>query len=483
MYNLLGQGVPLVVALVALPLLIQGLGAERFGILALSWVVLGYFGLFDLGLGRVITKMVSEKLGSQEEELVPQVVWTGLFFMLMLGVALTLILYLLSPVLVTSVFNISEGLQSEAHLAMKILSFSLPFVILTVGLRAVLEAYQKFGWVNIIRTTNGALLYLTPLLVLPFTANVAIVILSLAIVRALVMIIYGVVSLAVIPDMRHLTLNRGLAAPMFRLGSWMSVSNVLGPIMVYFDRFLMGAWLSVTALTFYVTPYEVITKLLVVTSSFIRVLFPAFSASIETDRTHAATLYSRGVRVLLLGFFPITLLIVLLGPWGLSLWLGSEFAQKSAAVMQWLALGIFVNAPGQVAYAILQAAGRPDITAKIHIVETPFYILALFLFIQWFGIVGAAMAWTLRLIVESYVLFHFAENIIALPVEKRRESKLVLLISLIFFVVLMQMTITGPFLIVLSILMLIVLVPMLAFWLLTRFEKSMITRFLKRSGV
>ena len=44
----------------------------------------------------------------------------------------------------------------------------------------------------------------------------------------------------------------------------MTVSNVVGPIMVYLDRFLIGALLPMAAVTQYVTPYEVVTKLTVI---------------------------------------------------------------------------------------------------------------------------------------------------------------------------------------------------------------------------
>ncbi|MCI0403070.1 MAG: flippase, partial [Acidobacteria bacterium] len=49
-----------------IPPIIAGLGAERFGLLALAWAVLGYFNIFDLGLGRATTKFVAESLGRGE---------------------------------------------------------------------------------------------------------------------------------------------------------------------------------------------------------------------------------------------------------------------------------------------------------------------------------------------------------------------------------------------------------------------------------
>lgn len=68
LWNLAGYGLPLLVAVFAIPLLIKGLGIDRFGILTLAWMVMGYLSLFDLGLGRALTKLVSEKLSAGQEE-------------------------------------------------------------------------------------------------------------------------------------------------------------------------------------------------------------------------------------------------------------------------------------------------------------------------------------------------------------------------------------------------------------------------------
>ena len=60
-YNLLGNGVPLLAAAVAIPYLLTSLGNEKFGLLALIWSLIGYFGLFDFGVGRALTYEVSRK--------------------------------------------------------------------------------------------------------------------------------------------------------------------------------------------------------------------------------------------------------------------------------------------------------------------------------------------------------------------------------------------------------------------------------------
>ena len=61
-WTLLSLGAPMLIALAAIPALIRTLGADRFGIVTLSWLLIGYCSLFDLGLGRALTRVVSEKL-------------------------------------------------------------------------------------------------------------------------------------------------------------------------------------------------------------------------------------------------------------------------------------------------------------------------------------------------------------------------------------------------------------------------------------
>ena len=62
LYSLVGQAVPVLAAIFSIPILINALGAAGFGVLALAWMVTGYFGVLDLGVGRALTKMLSEKL-------------------------------------------------------------------------------------------------------------------------------------------------------------------------------------------------------------------------------------------------------------------------------------------------------------------------------------------------------------------------------------------------------------------------------------
>ncbi len=431
--NLLGQVAPLAVALVVIPHLIEALGTERFGVFAITWAVLGYFGLFDLGLGRVLTILISEKLGKEQHDQIRPILKTGLLFMALIGLVSTIIVFLLSPTLVYKALKIPLDLQPESIRALIILALALPFVTITAGLRGALQAYQKFGIINLIRTFNGVYTFLAPLLIVQFSIDLAVLVLGLAIGRVIVSFVYFVVAFNVVPSAKGLV-NFKVVLSMFKLGGWISVSNIIGPIMVYFDRFLIGVWISMTAVSFYVTPYEVVTRLLIVPGALANVLFPALSTSIQVDAERTELLYSRGLRLVVVLFFPIVFTLFCFAEPAILFWLGEEFAHKSTIVLHALAIGVFFNAPGQMALTYIQAAGRPDLTAKLHLIEAPFYIGLLWLLAHSMGIAGVAIAWTVRIAIDSVVLLVIVQFVL-----KKRYPVFKLLIQslgwiLLFFI-------------------------------------------------
>jgi O-antigen/teichoic acid export membrane protein len=134
-------------------------------------------------------------------------------------------------------------------------------------------------------------------------------------------------------------------------------------------------------------------------------LFPAFSTNLANDRPRAIRLYHRGLRYMFVALFPVVLIGMALAPIGFRLWLGNDFAVHSASVFQWLAAAVFINCLANIPFAYLQALGRPDLTAKFHLAELPVYAVLLILMIHRYGILGAAIAWFVRIVIDSTLLF------------------------------------------------------------------------------
>ncbi|WP_413437583.1 flippase [Sulfuriferula sp. GW1] len=424
LWNLTGMGTPLLAALFSIPVLVASLGAERFGILTLAWMVIGYFSLFDLGLGRALTKLVAEKLGAGQEHAIPPLVWAALSLMLVLGLIGALIVILISPWLTQSALKISPALQEETLRSFYLLALSIPVVINTAGLRGILEAQQRFDIVNALRIPMGVLTFLGPLLILPFSHSLVAITSVLVVSRMVAWLAHLLLCIKVMPTLRtNVSIRRQDIRPLLHLGGWMTVTNIVGPLMVYLDRFLIGSMVSMAAVAYYVTPYEVVTKFLLIPGALVAVLFPAFSASLVSNQRHAADLFQRGVKYTFLVLFPLILATITFAHEGLGLWLNSEFATHGTKVLQWLAVGVFLNSLANIPFAFIQSAGRPDITAKLHLIELPFYLLTIWWLLHTWGIVGAAIAWAARAAIDAIALFWLATHLMP-GVGKRGALKL-----------------------------------------------------------
>ena len=333
LWNLLGTGTPLLVAVVSIPILIDRLGKDRFGVIALAWALIGYAGLFDLGLGRALTKLVSEKLGNGGERTIPELFWTSESMMVILGMAGATLLALGSHWLVYGILKIPPALQSDSLHSFYALAASLPLVISTAGLRGFLEAQQAFGLINLVRVPMGVFTFIGPLLVLPFSHHIFPIVMILLAGRAAAWIAHLLLCFRVLPRLtEELAIRPEHMRPLFSMGGWMTVSNVVGPMMLYMDRFVIGALVSAAAVAYYATPYEVVTKLLILPSALAAVMFPAFSQSSAQDRKRLAALYRKAILSIVVILSPVTAALMVIALPGLSLWLGPDFASHMRSV-------------------------------------------------------------------------------------------------------------------------------------------------------
>lgn len=412
-WNLVGQIAPMAVGLIAIPRLIHAIGTDRFGVLTIAWMVVGYFSFFDLGLGRAMTNLVAQKLAVGDERDLPSIIWTANLLMFALGGVGGIFLAILSPVLVKDVLKTPIQLEEETKRALFLLSISLPFVISTAGLRGVLEARQKFGIINLVRVPMGAATFAAPLLVLPWSKQLPAVVGILVIARIAFWLIYALLALRGIPLFpRRGEIDFRLLPMLFSFGAWMTVSNIVSPLMAYLDRFLIAMLLSLSAVAYYATPFEAVTKLFILPGAMVGVLFPAFSSALVADRDRAGLLFRRAVKYIVLTLLPLTLVIAIFAQNGLSIWLGPAFASQSARVLQWLAIGVFANGLATLPFAFLQGAGRADITGKIHLLELPFYLIIVWVLTKSYGIEGTAIAWTIRVVVDCALLFGAVERLL-----------------------------------------------------------------------
>ncbi|MCY7308473.1 MAG: flippase [Rhodoferax sp.] len=420
-WNLLGQIAPLLVAFVALPPLIRALGMDRYGFLSLAWVLVGYASLFDLGISRAMTRLVAQRLGQHDATAAQRIGSVATTFMLALGVVSGLLLGGFATAIVDGWLNVPKALRGEAVNAIWILAATMPVVLITSAYRGYIEAHQSFKALNIIRIVMGVFTFVGPLLATWVSPRLEVTVGAVVAMRLLAAWAHANLAHRSCGfQYRYSQPDRATARELFTLGGWMSVSNVVGPIMSYMDRFILGGLVAVELVAYYATPYDLMNRTMVLPYAVMGVLFPML-AGMGGDARRVSETYGAVVRMLFVCMFPIVFLTITLGGPFLQLWLGSNFAQQGTIVLQVLAVGVLANALAQAPANLIQGLGQPKWMAITHLIELPFFLLAIWYLTLRFGIAGTAFAWTLRTIIDCIVMFVLARRkVSASGLESRR---------------------------------------------------------------
>jgi O-antigen/teichoic acid export membrane protein len=429
-WNLAGQILPLIIAVVVVPILIKHMGLDRYGFLTLAWVLIGYAGLFDFGISRAMTRLVANHLAIGDEVGATRIANAGASFMIIFGCTVGILLIIFSKLIVGRWLNVPLDIQSEALNSLRILAISVPVVLLTAAYRGILEAHLAFKQVAIIRVVMGLATYLGPLVVLVFSIRLEAVVGIVVLMRIVANFAHAQICRSythfhyqwAIPD-------KATTHQLFSLGGWISVSNVVSPIMTYMDRFILGGMVSIQSVVYYATPYDMITRVMVFPYSLMGVLFPVVSGMAK-DPVRARSTYTTTIRALYVLMFPVAFVAIVLAEPLLQLWLGADFSSHAAPVLKLLAIGVLANTLAQAPANMIQSIGNPKWMSLTHVIELPLFLLAIWYFTHKFGIIGTAFSWAGRMIVDMSILYVLASWKLVKPKFQNSGFLITLLISL-----------------------------------------------------
>ena len=407
LWNVSGQVVSLIIGLLALPLLLRELGAERLGVFTLALGLIGFSGLFDLGLGRALTQTVATALAEgRRSEVVSALVTRVLQLLGGFGLIWMLLLWLGAPWVARTAFSLHGDLAAETTFGLRALALSIPVALIAAGAVGAMEGMQQFRLLSLWRMPMSVIQFGLPVAAAFMRPDIGWVIAALALTRLLWMIVWllqlrrllpGGGAVADTSDLRHA----------FHFGGWLSVSNIIGPIMVYLDRFYLAAQFPPATVAYYTVPLDASFRATSLPQTAINALFPAF-AQARSRPELSGSMLGLACQALIAIALPPALLVAVFAEPLLTFWLGKAFTLGALPIFRLLILGMFCNSLAHPPYALIQANGRPDLTAKLHLLELPAFMLALGLAVHFFGITGAAIAWSLRVLVDGLLLYFVA---------------------------------------------------------------------------
>jgi O-antigen/teichoic acid export membrane protein len=407
LWNIGGNVAPLLLGAITIPILIRHLGMERFGILTLLWAIVGYFSLFDFGLGRGITQQIARSLENKHENQISQIIKVGVGFTALTGCIGGLLLLCGAYPLSHFGMGVTQDLKQEVFWCLLVIAVGIPFATVSNGLRGALEGYESFVASNMGRILLGISIFLFPLIsVLFFGNSLVFIAIWLVFARILSCLLFFLLVMK-LPNGNFWEArpNNAIKKQLIHFSAWMALTNLISPILVNADRFFIAYFLGAIMVSFYTVPFEFLVRLLILPAALGASLLPNLARAHSQNSGVASQTYLRSLKTVAIVMATICLIAACLSYPLMDFFISSEFASKSWPIAALLSLGVFINGIAYIPYTSLHAAGSARATGLLHLMELMAYVPLLIAFIHWFGLIGAAVAWVVRVAFDAASLF------------------------------------------------------------------------------
>jgi len=293
------------------------------------------------------------------------------------------------------------------------LSLSVPPYLLSLVGTAYFEGKEDFKTLNLIRSGAGALNAIVGVAFVFWIPTLAAVMAALCLSRLFSCIaIFALYRADVnrrdaIRRPAIMSFDKAALRKSLSYGGWLTVSNIVGPVMMYFDRFVLSHFAGAKVVAFYTVPAEVIARLTLLPASVSKALFPRLSKGKHTasaDRRIGLQLTLICSALTILPAFAFARAI-------LRIWMGPEFGTQPAIVLRILLVGFFFNSLAFGPFTDLQARGHSKTTAGIHAAELLPYVGALVLLTHLYGIIGTAVAWSVRVAIDYLIMQAYSRRL------------------------------------------------------------------------
>jgi O-antigen/teichoic acid export membrane protein len=396
--GVLAIAVNIVAALFLLPFLISRLGDQWYGAWVLIGTILGYFTVLDVGLFSAAERYVALHFARRDWSAVNTVLSTSLAVFSVVGIAALVCVSLAT--LAVPLFVDDAATRTTVQLAMLICAVDLALFFPSGTLNGIVVARLRYDIAGLLQI--GKTLLRTGLIVYFIAAGYGIVALA-AITLATNVLERGArlwISARLFPELdlslrrfsrAHLREFIGYGVPSF-------LTEVSDKLRFYVDTVVVGAMLSVSAVTVYNIAVRLVHYYIQVIGGGVGYLLPVFTAQAgagEMAALRRSFLFGTKIAVALSALVGGGLIGV--GGPVIAVWIGAEYR---AAVLPLVVLvaGVFFELAQTPSINLLYALGRQGFLARIGIVEALANLALSLLLVGEFGVLGVALGTTIPLV-------------------------------------------------------------------------------------
>ena len=370
-FGVLAFGLPTAAVFVAYPLLIDGIGPERFGVFVLAISLMGAAGTLDLGIAPATTHFVARNLGAGDGAAAARTVSTSLAFYSILGFLCGLSIWLAAPWLAET-FSNNVIPDADGAWVFRLSGIQVGILFLINVCSATFKGLQRFEWPALLLSGLSVSSYGGALVAMILFGPNLVAMMAGLVAGYFVVGLFAITLLGVV--LRHFRMQLLESHPsltafrdLLRFGLVMTGNSIAGFLLYQVQRYVVGAFIGPHAVTVYQLATVIPSKVQTLVASGTEVLFPYTSSRPERRvlrRTYVRMLAGgAGLALALLGA------LALFSDAVFELWVGNAIAAQVSSLIPAFAAAYFFIATTAAPFHLANGLGRPHLITAFYLFD------------------------------------------------------------------------------------------------------------------
>jgi O-antigen/teichoic acid export membrane protein len=409
--NWMGFAVNAAVAMAMTPYILRQLGDVRYGVWVLTFSVIGYYGILDLGFRGGVNQYLTRYFSLRDYTRLNQTASSAFYALSGVG-ALICAISIAATYLAPGMLKIPPAMHRETVWCILVIGCAAGVQCAFFPFSAVFTATQRYDLSNAIGITTRLLSAGATWLALE--AGYGLVALSIVTASATILdyVLRWRIAYKLVPELviSRMLVNRDRIREIAHFGLWNFLIAVSAYLTVHADTLVIGSMLSVSAIARYALASGLMRQMSDLIAPVSQVFYPmAVQFHMRGEKRELEQLYIHASRLLLILTGCIAIIAFTWAEDFYRIWVGPQYVTAGhfpsvATLLRFLVIGLFGTFGSAIAGQIIMGTGFIRVVAITAIAESVLSVAIAIVSIRSYGLLGvAAGAMTAALLVRLLV--------------------------------------------------------------------------------
>ena len=401
------------------PFIIYYVGVEDYGIYLLVGAFVGYFGLLDFGVGGALVKYVAEFNAKEDDIKVNEMVNSTFAFYLGIGIIIALSIFIIGTFYV-NVFNIDPTQIEKARLIAYITALGAltSWPIRSFG--NALQGLQRYDYNAIVQFAVALINAVVTIILLLSGYGIIELILFGIIIGALGQLAIVVLVQRLLPylEVRRKYMGISTMKKIFKFSSVVFVSQITSLIILGTDRIVIGAFVSVSAITLYAIARKLHDLSHTASALPSSAILPA-ATELDTlgKKKHLQKLLIRGGKYKCALILSVTVVLMILAEPLIRFWMGEDYIDMTWPAQVYLSYWLIFAAWGITGTVLLSLEKYKPILI-INITAAIGNLILSLILVQWYGILGVILGTVIPNLIILPIIIPYGLKLAGMKIRK-----------------------------------------------------------------